>query len=321
MAGEFDLIRRYAPPGASRSDVLLGSGDDAALLEVPVGKVLVATVDTLVAGRHFPLQTPAYDVGWKALAVNLSDLAAMGAEAAWVTVALTLPNDEQTKRDAWMRDFTAGIQALAEQSGVAVVGGDLTAGPLSITVQALGFVAPSAALRRDMAKPGDVIAVTGSLGDAALALHLQEAGQPVADDLLKRLNQPMPRLKAGLALAGKAHAAIDLSDGLAGDLQHILRASAVGARIEVGTVPLSASFLACCPPALAQQLPFMGGDDYEICFCMTPQVFAWAQENLDVPLTAIGTVCEAPGLAFVNEAGQIINMPGSGYDHFSDSGC
>ena len=319
MAGEFELIRRHAPPGAARDDVLLGSGDDAALLEVPPGKVLVATVDTLVAGRHFPLQTSAYDVGWKSLAVNLSDLAAMGAEAAWVTVALTLPAESAAQRDTWMRDFAAGIHALADTSGVAVVGGDLTAGPLSITVQALGLVSPQAALRRDTAKPGDVIAVTGNLGDAALALHLLQSGTQVPECLLQRLNRPTPRLDAGLKLAGKAHAAIDLSDGLMGDLGHILAASAVGARIEVDKLPQSEGFLNLCPDALKYQLALSGGDDYELCVCLSPSAFAEMQADIEVPITVIGQVTKAKGLTLVNDAGQPITVSGSGYDHFSDS--
>lgn len=319
MAGEFDLIRRHAPPGASRADVLLGSGDDAALLEVPLGKALVATVDTLVAGRHFPLETSAYDVGWKSLAVNLSDLAAMGAEAAWVTVALTLPADSAEQRDGWMRDFAAGIHELAEASNVAVVGGDLTAGPLSITVQALGFVKPQATLRRDRARPGDVIAVTGTLGDAALALRQLQSDELPTEYLLQRLNRPTPRLDAGLTLAGKAQSAMDLSDGLIGDLAHILRASEVGACIEVDKLPLSDDFLTHCPQALKYELALSGGDDYELCVCLEPAAFEALRKDLGLPFTAVGRITESAGLSLVNDAGQPIAVPGSGYDHFSDS--
>lgn len=312
MTGEFDLIRRYAPSGARRADVMLGSGDDAALLQVPAGRQLVATVDTLVAGRHFPIQTAAFDIGWKALAVNLSDLAAMGAEAAWATVALTLPDDLE-QPDEWMAQFSAGLQALAEETGVAIVGGDLTAGPLSITIQALGHAAPEAALRRDGAQPGDVIAVTGPLGDAALALQMLQAGKVVPEVLLERLNRPRPRLAEGQALAGRAHAAIDISDGLAADLGHILEASAVGARIELQRLPLSADFMAQCPEEARDRLALSGGDDYELCLCLPAAVAAEMPEQL----TIIGEITADPGLVLLDDGGRPVAMGRPGYDHFT----
>lgn len=311
MAGEFDFIARYAPEGANRADVLLGSGDDAALMQVPSDKALVSTVDTLVSGRHFPENTAAYDVGWKSLAVNLSDIAAMGAEAAWVTVALTLPTDMVGKEE-WMAAFCSGIHDLAVQTNVAVVGGDLTSGPLSITIQAMGLVDPAKALRRDRAAVGDVIAVTGSLGDAALALHLMQAGSDVPEPLRLRLDRPRPQLEMGQALAGKAHAALDVSDGLLGDLEHVLMASGVGATLHADAVPYSNDFRGSCPSDLMHALALTGGDDYELCICLP-------ESELIDGLTVIGRIEEDEGLRVLDAQGRAVKLPAKGFDHFSDS--
>ncbi len=316
MTTEFELIRRHAPPGARRLDVLLGSGDDAAILKVPPGKALVATVDTLVAGRHFPIQTAAYDIGWKALAVNLSDLAAMGAEAAWVTVALTMPVMAPGDQDQWMEDLTDGIQTLAERSGVAVVGGDLTAGPLSITIQALGLIESDCALRRDTAQAGDLIAVTGHLGDAALALRLMQAGSEVPPVLLERLNRPEPRLSEGSALVGKAHAAIDISDGLLADLGHMLEASSVGATIDCRKLPLSETFRQLCPIEEQATLALTGGDDYELCLCIAPDDFARLDNSLKSGLKVVGVITGSTGLEVLGSDGHCMDLPVTGYDHF-----
>ncbi|MGB1580686.1 MAG: thiamine-phosphate kinase [Nevskiales bacterium] len=312
MAGEFELIRQYAPKGAAREDVVLGSGDDAALLQPPPGHQLVATVDTLIAGRHFPLQTAAFDIGWKALAVNLSDLAAMGAEAAWVTVALSLDRDAE-QMEAWMADFCAGIDALAQDSGVAVVGGDLTAGPLSVTIQALGYLEPHTALRRDTAQAGDVVAVTGCLGDAALALQLLQAGTSVPQALLERLNRPSPRLREGRALAGKAHAAIDISDGLLADLGHILEASELGAVLYSERLPTSDAFNTHCPPQDVSRLQLSGGDDYELCVCLPADL----AEAMSQSLTIIGELTAEAGLSVQTADGQKVRVEKGGYDHFA----
>ncbi len=319
MAGEFDLIKRYAPRGADRSDVLLGSGDDAALLQVPAGRVLAATVDTLVQGRHFPEKTNPYDIGWKSVAVNLSDLAAMGAEAAWLTVALTLPR-ELEGREAWMQAFCEGVHDLAKAHDVAVVGGDLTSGPTSITVQALGHVGEREALRRDAACPGDLVAVTGALGDAALALYLLDnSAAPVPEALLGRLNRPAPRLDAGRALAGLAHAAIDISDGLAADLGHVLEASGVGAVLELDKLPLSSEFRAHCPEGLMESMVLTGGDDYELCVCLSEDRLDEARAA--VPgLTVIGRLGTQTGLQVFNAEGKTVELGRAGFDHFKENG-
>lgn len=307
---EFDLIRRcLADAPTARGDVIVGPGDDGAVLAVPAGHELVLTTDTLVAGRHFPDNTEPADIGWKAVAVNLSDLAAMGAEARWVTVAVSLP-----ERDAaWLSAFVRGMSELLEQSGAVLVGGDLTRGPLTITLQAAGTVPAGMALRRDGARVGDAIAVTGTPGDAALALS--RWSQPdvggVEAALRQRLTRPAPRLAAGRALRDVAHAAIDISDGLLSDLGHIADASGVGAVVQAHRLPHSDAFDARCPPdhRLAHQLS--GGDDYELCVCGSePELAA-------IPgLTVIGHVEAGAGVRVVDASGNAIESPRAGFDHF-----
>lgn len=311
---EFALIQRYfaglTPPGA---DVLLGIGDDAALLQAPPGEVLVVSTDTLVAGRHFPRDTPAEAVGWKALAVNLSDIAAMAATPRWVTLALTLP--EVPER--WLHAFAQGFATLARQYGVCLVGGDTTQGPLSITMTVLGSVPLGQALRRSGAKAGDALAVTGTLGDAALALQHWQQGRAVIPALRQRLDCPSPRLQEGLALRGLATAGLDVSDGLAGDLGHILHASGVGATLFAEALPRSAEFDAHAgDDALSLQLH--GGDDYELLLTIPPQHLAEARLRLSAlgtPLTVIGTIQPEPGLR-LRHNGYVQTLEARGYQHF-----
>jgi thiamine-monophosphate kinase len=309
---EFSLIRHYfsrLTPAAA--DVALGIGDDCALLNVAPGHQLAVTTDTLVGGRHFPLQTKAGDVGWKSLAVNLSDLAAMGAQARWVTLALTLPDADQE----WLQAFSSGFHALLQASQVALVGGDTTRGPLSITVTAMGVVPVGKAVRRSGARVGDLVCVTGTLGDAALALRLLDAPD-LPPSLRERLDRPQPRLAAGLALREFAHAAIDLSDGLAGDLPHVLEASGVGAVVEAQLLPQSYEFARHASTGERLQLQAQGGDDYELCVCLPPDCLELAQSRLEVPLTVIGRIVDAPGLRFVDANGANIPLESHGYRHF-----
>ncbi|MGH8460545.1 MAG: thiamine-phosphate kinase [Stenotrophobium sp.] len=309
---EFSLIRQYfADLTPARHDVLLGIGDDCALLDVPAGCELAITTDTLVSGRHFPESTAPADIGWKSLAVNLSDIAAMGAQARWFTLALTLPSADAQ----WLEAFASGLRKLAVISGVALIGGDTTRGPLSITITALGTVSKGQALKRTGAQAGDAICVTGTLGDAALALR-QIAEPGLTPYLLTRLNRPTPRLSAGLALRDLAHAAIDLSDGLAGDLAHVLRASCVGAVIVAGRLPSSADFVALAPEDQRLSLQIQGGDDYELCVCMPHEAVAVAATRLDVPLTVIGHVTAEPDLRWVDANGANIALSPQGYLHF-----
>ncbi|MDB6163988.1 MAG: thiL, partial [Xanthomonadaceae bacterium] len=263
-AGEFDLIARIRTRAMQchRPDVVLGIGDDAALLDMPAGQWLAIATDTLNDGVHFPPGTPAADVGWKALAVNLSDLAAMGAQPAWSTLSLSLPHADS----AWIDAFLDGYLALAAQYDVALVGGDTTRGPLSACVTVHGFVDPAHHLRRSGAQPGDDVWVTGTLGDAAAALSQWRAGGAADPQLLERLDRPQPRVAAGRALARIAHACIDISDGLLADLGHLCSAGDVAARFDVDALPASATLRALFTDETRRLLQGTGGDDYELCF-------------------------------------------------------
>lgn len=313
---EFSLIDQYfRRPGAGRADVALGIGDDAALLRVPAGQELVVTVDTLVAGVHFPLDTAPDDLGHKALAVNLSDIAAMGAIPAWATLALTLPAAD---RD-WLQAFCTGFFALADAHEVQLVGGDTTRGPLSITVQAMGLVPEGQALRRDGARVGDAILVTGTLGDAALAL---QQGTAADGRLRARLDRPLPRITAGRALRTLARSAIDISDGLLADLGHIVGASGVGAELWVDELPRSAAFRTAVDGVQADwyALPLAGGDDYELCFTLPPECLVDARARLaelDLPLTQVGRICDGQGIVCRHGDGRAYRPAITGYDHFS----
>jgi thiamine-monophosphate kinase len=319
---EFELIRRYfaelTPP---RDDVALGIGDDAALLKPPRGHEVVVTTDTLIEGKHFPDDTDPQAVGWKALAVNLSDLAAMGAEPRWFTLALTL----RMADPEWLSGFAAGLGAMAREAHVGLVGGDTSQGALSITVTAMGTVPAGKAIRRSGAKAGDAICVTGTLGDAALALRLGqgeaggrgEARSADLEMLRARLNRPAPRVAVGAALRGLAHAAIDLSDGLAGDLSHILDASGVGAEIRANKLPMSPAFKGLSEPESRIELQVSGGDDYELCVCLPPADVDKLRKRLDVPLTEIGRVVKGKSLSLLDAKGKKLAIEPFGYRHFT----
>jgi thiamine-monophosphate kinase len=318
-ADEFEIIEQFFTRQAiSREDVLLGIGDDAAVLQVPADSDLVLCMDTLVAGIHFPQHTSARAIGHKALAVNLSDLAAMGAVPVWATLSITLPENDA----AWLAEFASGFFALAKQYGVQLVGGDTTRGPLSVTVQAHGFVPRGMALQRDGAQSGDRIYVTGSLGDAGLALLMQ--GEAA---LQERLDYPQPRIEAGQALRGLASAAIDISDGLLADLGHILEAGAQGATIRVDELPRSPAFLAALERAgedrasWSHALPLSAGDDYELCFTVPESRCVAAEkelQHLGEPVTAIGIIEPEPGIRCVRADGAVYRPQATGYRHFSE---
>jgi len=314
---EFELIRRhFARRGPQREDVPLGIGDDAALLAPPAGQALATTVDTLLGGVHFSPDIPPADLGHKALAVNLSDLAAMGAEPAWATLSISLPEAD----GAWLAAFADGFFALAGRFGVQLVGGDTTRGPLAVTVQLQGFVPADAALRRGGARPGDHVFVTGSLGDAGAGLAIEQGRLaftgPAADFLLARLHRPTPRVEAGLALRGLASAAIDVSDGLGQDLGHILAASGVGAELEIAALPLSDELLAS---GIAQpwRLAAAAGDDYELCFTAPADAAPGVADALDCPVTRIGRIVGEPGLRWLDAQGRTVAPPPRGWDHFA----
>lgn len=313
--GEFELIREFFRRPVTDAGVRLGIGDDAALLAPPPGEELVVTTDTLVAGRHFPDTAAPFDIGWKALAVNLSDLAAMGATARWVTLALTLPDSDET----FLREFARGFFALAEREGVSLVGGDTTRGPLSLTVTALGTVPAGAALRRDGGQAGDDLYVSGTLGDAGLGLRLElnqwleDLPTAARDVALARLHRPEPRLALGRALRGVASACLDISDGLAQDLGHLLAASGVGAELELSALPRSAA-LASIDPAFADILALTSGDDYELLFSAPASVRA-VVAALPLPCTRIGRLTTTPGLQLRRNDAPV-ELPVAGYTHF-----
>lgn len=325
---EFDLIDLIRDRCAiAREDVRLGIGDDAALLAVPAGQMLAVSTDTLVAGVHFPQGTSAFDVGWKSLAVNLSDLAAMGATPAWATLALTLPQ----AGPLWVSDFADGFAALAREFKLALVGGDTTQGPLSITVTVHGFVPDHAALLRSGARVGDAVFVTGTLGDAAAGLRClardghAERGPLLASSadgtaLVERLNRPTPRVAQGLELRSRASACIDISDGLVADLGHVCAASGVGAQIEVESLPASSALLGLCAARTRWALQLGGGDDYELCFTAAD---AQADELLGdlarsgCGATRVGRIVAGSGVHVRDAEGNPVVVPKGGWEHFA----
>jgi thiamine-monophosphate kinase len=314
---EFSLIARYfAPLDVSRPDVLLGIGDDAAVLALPPGAHLVAAVDTLVDAVHFPRGLRADAVGYRLAAVNLSDLAAMGAQPRFATLALTLP----VLDEVWLTAFAAGLARALAAADVSLVGGDTTRGPLTLTLQVLGTV-QGAALTRRGAKPGDVIAVSGSLGDAraGLDMALADPRALTEDPLLARFLWPSPRLALGAAVREVAGAAIDVSDGLLADLGHIMRQSGCGARLELERLPLSAALVAQVGLETARDHALSGGDDYELVLCIPPPRLAAAQAAaaaVAVPLTVIGEVVSGDGVRCHDSAGRDVTPAVRGYRHF-----
>lgn len=313
-----ELIRRRT--ALERDDVLLGIGDDAAVLRPPPGRDLVLATDTLVEGVHYLPGTPAGDVGWKALAVNLSDLAAMAAEPAWALLSLTLPQADES----WTRDFAEGFAALAVRHRVSLVGGDTSRGAVPVvTVHLAGLVAPGAALRRDGALAGDQVWVTGTLGDAAAGLawaqdRLDARGHGAA--LRARLDRPVPRVEAGRELAGVAGAAIDLSDGLAADLARLAAASGVGARVELSALPASEALREVVSGEGRERLQ-LAGDDYELCFTAAPEREAdvlRAMKAVGCQATRVGEIVAGDGIRFLREGGAVV-PPAGGWEHFGDA--
>jgi thiamine-monophosphate kinase len=320
--GEFDLIRRYFLRSAGASGVILGIGDDAALLALPKDSELVAAVDTVVAGRHFPEGTNPRSIGHRALAVNLSDMAAMGATPAWATLALTLPRADA----AWLEGFSAGLFELADAHGVALVGGDTTRGPLTVSVQILGHVPQGAALRRSGARGGDLLAVTGTLGDAGAGLAFRTAPaaagtRAAAETLIHRFDYPAPRVQFGLAARGIATAAMDLSDGLAGDLPKLARASGLAAHIAIDRLPLSDALLATADLRQARDWALTAGDDYELLLAVPPPRYATleaAASRLNLRLTAVGELRSGHGVTW-SLNGKDFAPQSTGFDHFAQA--
>ncbi|RZL61393.1 MAG: thiamine-phosphate kinase [Variovorax sp.] len=329
--GEFDLIARYFKRPAKRSP--LGVGDDCALLAPAPGMQLAVSSDMLVEGRHFLSTVDPARLGHKALAVNLSDLAACGAKPLAFTLALSLPSVDE----AWLAGFSQGLFALAEAHGCELVGGDTTRGPLNICITVFGEVPAGAALLRSGARPGDDVWVSGTLGDARLALEVFRGTLTLPAEVFEaarlRMEQPTPRVALGLALRGIATAAVDLSDGLSGDLGHVLRASGVGARIdvdaavarvgllpEVGADPTGSGHSAEARTALRRMLAMSGGDDYELAFAApaaSRDAVEQAGQASDTPVTRIGQIEVAPGLRLVHADGAPVTQRFRAFDHFA----
>jgi thiamine-monophosphate kinase len=325
--GEFDLIRRHfqRPAHPQAPGVALGIGDDCALLVPEPGHTLAVSTDMLVEGRHFLAGADPTHLGHKALAVNLSDLAAMGARPLGFTLALALPE----ANEHWLAAFAQGLFALADAHACPLVGGDTTRGPLNLCITVFGQLAPGQALRRSAARPDDDIYLSGRTGEARLALALllqepwavQACGAQALEQhpqLQQRLDQPTPRLALGRALAGVAHAAIDVSDGLAADLGHILAASGVGAELDLSALPLAEGLQ---PLTAARRLQCLlnGGDDYELVFTAAPQhraTVATAAQTSATPVSRIGRITQSPGLRALHPDGSSHSIEAQGFDHF-----
>jgi len=313
---EFDLIEQYFKSiPINRRDVVLGIGDDCAILEIPQNRQLVTSTDTLISGVHFPEATSAEDVGYKALAVNLSDLAAMGAEPAWMSLALTLPEENHD----WLEKFVKGFSDLAKQYNVQLIGGDTTKGPLSITVQIYGFIQKDKTLRRDCAKAGDLIYVTGSIGDAGLGLKKIFNKLEALNKCLQQLNRPEPRVEIAQALTNISCCAIDISDGLLADLGHIAKESQCAAIIEVDKIPLSTELKSYYKNDIDWQQVITSGDDYELCFTIdksNKDKLKDIQNTFGVLLTCIGEIVDGKGVNCIDANGCELKISSQGYNHF-----
>ena len=317
MLSEFDLITRYF--NRPTRHTMLGVGDDAALLALTPGHELAASTDTMVEGVHFFPEVEPDSLGHKALAVNLSDMAAMGARPKWAMLALTVPKAEE----AWFEGFARGFFALAAEHDVDLIGGDTARGPRNICVQIMGEVPQGRALRRDGARVGDDVWVSGHVGDAAAAVaHLKGAlrlSGAVLAHCLVRLNRPVPRVALGRMLIGVANSAIDISDGLLGDLGHICERSGVGAAIEFAAIPCSAELMPLRGHALVTRAILTGGDDYELCFTAVAgrrsEIEALSAQA-GLVLTRIGRIVAGTGIVVADEAGKAMGAKDGGFDHF-----
>ncbi len=319
MQSEFSLIRRHFARPTRHS--VLGVGDDCAILAPRTGFNLLVSSDMLVAGTHFFADADPMDLGWKTAAVNLSDIAAMGGEPRWITLALSLPAIDE----AWIAAFADGFSTCCDAFGIDWVGGDTTRGPLNLCATVFGEVPAGQAIRRAGARPGDEIWISGRPGLAALGLqallgHIALAAA-AREQCLAALHRPQPRTALGAALCGTASAMLDVSDGLAGDLGHILAASNVGAVIEHAALPLAALCAAGANGTQALHALLSGGDDYELLFTAPadkhPEVRVLAAAQA-IPLTRIGRIIAAPGMLLENANGEICPLAARGFDHFRD---
>ncbi|GGW85831.1 thiamine-phosphate kinase [Alteromonas halophila] len=317
---EFDLIGRYFHSGGhQRKDVIVGIGDDCAVTQIPENQQLAVTTDTLIGGVHFLMDAPAKSVAYKAVAVNLSDLAAMGAEPAWISLSLSLPEVES----AWLEDFVSGLYELTRFYSVQLIGGDTVRGPLAMTITAQGFIPPGTQLRRDQAKPGDWVYVTGSLGDAGAGLDILkgeiDASGEAREFLIKRHLYPTPRVAAGTSLRRIANACIDVSDGLLADLSHILTTSKCGATIHVDRLPLSRGMKETVTDEQAIAYALSAGDDYELIFTVSEEQKGNLETSLsstNVKATCIGQLTGNTGQIDLKHNDQRYHLPEQfGFEH------
>ncbi|MBT7951336.1 MAG: thiamine-phosphate kinase [Gammaproteobacteria bacterium] len=317
---EFDLIDRYfsglTPTEAS---VKCGIGDDAAVIDISPQQELLVSVDTLVEGVHFFPSAAAFDIAYKSLAVNISDIAAMGGEPRWATLALTLPNIDPD----WLQSFADGFVEVANKYGVCLIGGDTCQGPLSVTVQIMGTAEKGHSIKRSGALAGDLIYVSGNLGMAGLAyksLMENTDGHSVSSECFERLHRPAPRVELGKQLSGLASSAIDISDGLGSDLNHVLLSSGVAAEIELDKLPVCKDVAQLEDKELLWQLTLATGDDYELCFTLPidKQIeLEKRAKNISYPITCIGKIVSGEGIRWMQEDGSDANLDLKGYQHFS----
>lgn len=318
--GEFDIIQRYFTPASYSDDVLLGVGDDAAVVAVPPGFRLVAAVDTIVAGVHFPIDAAAADIAYRALAVNLSDMAAMGAEPRWFTLSLCIPE----VRESWLAEFSTSLQQLAQRYDVQLIGGDTVKGPLNISIQILGIVESDAWLTRSGAKPGDVVFVSGVPGEAASGLQLLlDPSIPVEnryrEHLLQCFNRPVPRVELGRRIRTLASAAMDVSDGLLTDLGKLCAASGCGAHIDLDALPVSHAAITTLGQQLAEHNVLVGGDDYELLFTVAHENLLSLESAIAgaaVRCTPIGRIMTGEGVQCFRR-GEQVAVNAAGFDHFA----
>ncbi len=303
---EFALIDRYFASADVGPDVAIGIGDDGAVVSPEPGKQLISVVDTLVEDVHFPAEIDAFDIGFRSVAVNLSDIAAMGGRPRWMTLALTLTHPDEH----WLQRFADGLAAAAGPHGVSLIGGDTTAGPTCVvSVQVTGDVDADKAIPRSGAQVGDTIYVSGAVGDAAAGLHAIESGQSAAE-LMTRFLRPTARVELGQSLVGVANAAIDISDGLLGDLKKLLAASVVGGTVDLGRLPISEALADYCDAAQQRHYALSGGDDYELCFTAST-----LPDDLVSQVTAIGVVTADDGVTCMLD-GDVVTFDEQGYRHF-----
>jgi thiamine-monophosphate kinase len=322
MMSEFDLIARYFTRPVRHSALTLGVGDDCALLQPRAGHELAISTDMLVEGRHFFSDADANALGHKSLAVNLSDLAAMGAEPLAFTLALALPSIDEN----WLSAFSKGLFALADQHNIALIGGDTTKGPLTMSITVFGDIPTGQALRRSQAKVGDDIWVSGTLGDARLALSAMQGKLVLETHAFNQaavhLHRPTPRIALGMALRDVAHAAIDISDGLLGDLQHVLKQSNVGATLQADDLPLGEILKSTQTTTVCHEFALNGGDDYELCFTAPTtkrEAVLHAAKISNTPVTRIGQITAAREVKILNAAGVALAISANSYDHFTSS--